>query len=310
MHLASPTTVFEWLSTRLWRRDLPRRIQSARVMAAKARRSLEERIEALVRGDKSDLSSYLHEVEASVRHAGTAATLHCYSLALDGASMPRVDDLVKAICWRVVDYAIPRSEIARAKAYDQKFNTQRATTELVAKARSLFAPVKKSGEGGELLLYMLVQTYLRLPQLFCKMPHKTNKKMHVHGIDGIHAGVSSTGDLILYWGESKLHKTISKSVSECMDSLKPYVCPSAKVDPRERDLQLLRANLDLDDARLTDAILKYLDPDDPKFNKTLTQGICLVGFDYNAYPTKPNIKTITTLQGELRSSLTKWRAWI
>src|SRR2546430_197234 len=79
-----------------------RAIQSRRRMPSRPRRSFEQRIEALVRGQQTDLASYLHEVETKVQHAGTEATLHCYSVALDGASMPRVVDLAKAICMRVV----------------------------------------------------------------------------------------------------------------------------------------------------------------------------------------------------------------
>ena len=39
-----------------------------------------------------------------------------------------------------------------------------------------------------MLLYMLVQAFLGLPQLLCKMPLKTSSEMHYHGADGIHIG--------------------------------------------------------------------------------------------------------------------------
>ncbi len=269
--------------------------------------SLEEGVEALIRGQATDLTAYLHEVETRIRHHGTEATLHCYSLALDGTSLPRVDGLAKALCMRVVDYAIPRSEIVRARSYDHKHNTTTATAELVAKAKALFAPVKQSGEGGELLLYMLVQSYLGHPQLFCKMPHKTNPNMHVHGIDGIHCGVSGDGDLILYWGESKLYKSIGSAVAECLDSLKPFVCDGEANGQRSRDLQLLRSNIDLDNPALTGALLRYLNPDDPMFNKTKNEGVCLIGFDSDAYPATPHSKTIDTLIAELKTALAAWK---
>ncbi|WP_223252149.1 Hachiman antiphage defense system protein HamA [Paracoccus mutanolyticus] len=47
----------------------------------------------------------------------------------------------------------------------------------------MFTDLKSSGEGGELLLYLLTERFLGLPQILCKMSLKTSA--HYHGADGV-----------------------------------------------------------------------------------------------------------------------------
>ena len=83
-------------------------------------------------------------------------------------------------------------------------------------ALSLFPDIESSGEGGELLLFVLAETLLRLPQILCKMSLKTNLRMHVHGADGVHAGVDpGMGRVALWWGESKIYDAAS-AIRECV----------------------------------------------------------------------------------------------
>jgi hypothetical protein len=53
----------------------------------------------------------------------------------------------------VADYAIPRSQLAKAKERDTKFNSTEAVTALVKQARRSFTDRAKTGEGGEMLLF-------------------------------------------------------------------------------------------------------------------------------------------------------------
>ncbi|WP_158079912.1 DUF1837 domain-containing protein [Archangium sp. Cb G35] len=220
----------------------------------------------------------------------TKANIHCHAISLDGNSMPRVGDLARTLVFRIIDYAIPRKEIAEAQAYDQKHNTSARTAELRTKAKKLFTTISNTGEGGELLLYMLTQTLLKIPQIFCKMPHKTSNKLHYNGADGIHAALNrESGRLALYWCESKLHASIDHGISSCLESIKPFLCNNGGTGiPQERDLQLVKSNIDLNSPELEEAILQYLDPDDKQHNKLEYRGICLVGFDYEHYPKLPN----------------------
>jgi hypothetical protein len=277
-------------------------------VAAEAHFDFESEIAQLLRHDGGELSAFVTVVESDVKVPNTLARVHCNVIQLDGNGMPRIKDLARWLAYHVMDYAIPRQQIVDAQTYDKQHNTTRRMAELKGKAVRLFTRLTRTGEGGEILLYVLAQTQLRLPQLFCKMPHKTSTALHLHGIDGIHVGIdSATGRLALYWGESKLHNNVSSAVSEALDSIKPFVChEGGSGAPYERDLQLMRDNIDLGDARLEEAMLRFLDRDDPKHNEVQFRGVCLIGFDHNCYPTAYNTKEISGIIDEVRLALQAW----
>ncbi|HEX9954750.1 MAG TPA: DUF1837 domain-containing protein, partial [Allosphingosinicella sp.] len=170
--------------------------------------TLARAFERIARGNVSDLSADLVEVEADCVVNGTCARTHCYSLALDGMQWPRVGLLVDTVCGFVVEYAIPRSKIQEAVVACEERGHNAPLTRLANEARGLFTHLKQSGEGGELLLYCLAEMVLGYPQVLAKMHLKTATDVHYHGADGVHASVDEdTGQLCLWWGESKLHKT-------------------------------------------------------------------------------------------------------
>lgn len=265
-------------------------------------------LERLIRGPADSLDAYVTSFRSDVRLPPSEARLHFELLSLDGNGLPRGQDLARALVDYVVDYAIPRSEINRAQDLDKKHNTTRYTTGLATKAAGLFTRLKLTGEAGELLLYLLAQSRLRLPQLLCKMPLKTNTAMNIHGTDGIHAGFDvTTGTLALYWGESKLYDNLAAGISSCLDSIRPFLISGGPTQPAyARDLQLLRANLDLDPPELQDALLRYLDKDSPDFNRLAFRGVCLVGFDHAVYPAAPNAKTRAALATEVGTLVGEW----
>ena len=122
----------------------------------------------------------------------------------------------------VADYAIPRTKLAKAKARDIKYNSTEAVTALVEQARRSFTDLAKTGEGGEMLLFLLAERFLKLPQVLCKMDLKTDTRMHYHGADGVYAGVTPEGMLKLYWGESKIYKDAATAIKDCLASLAPF----------------------------------------------------------------------------------------
>jgi hypothetical protein len=176
---------------------------------------------------------------------------------------------------------------------------------LHTKAQKLFTDLLQSGEGGELLLFALAEKLLQLPQLICKMSLKTNTRMHIHGADGLHAGVEEeSGKLLLYWGESKIFGDVTSAVRDCLKSLAPML-----QDPEvsKRDLQLLQRHLDVDNDDLENALKKFLNPDDPAFNSLEFRGLCLVGFDCDAYSAGPSKVELQTIVGAIVTALPKWK---
>jgi hypothetical protein len=183
------------------------------------------------------------------------------------------------------DYAIPRSRLAEAKLRDAKFNSTAAVAELVEQARRTFTDLGKTGEGGEMLLFLLAERFLKLPHILCKMDLKTDTRMHYHGADGVYAGVASDGKLKLFWGESKIYKSPDEAIKECLKSLAPFLTEADHADAeRERDLVLLSDKADLSNPELTAALRRYFNRNSVMSNRVQYCGVALVGFDAAFYP--------------------------
>jgi hypothetical protein len=219
---------------------------------------------------------------------------------------PRVDELTRRLAGEVVDFCIPRSRIEEAAQAYAAYGSTLHFGRLQDEARSLFTSLKNSGEGGELLLYMLLETVLRVPQVLCKMPLKTSAQMHVHGADGVHALAKPDGGLALYWGESKLFANAAEAVRKCLDSLAGFLLNGP--DARRRDMLLLRDHASLKDPALTAALRAFFDEDEVRSTRVEYRGACLVGFDHDDYP---DVRAgDEAIQAQVKAAIEGWIAHI
>jgi len=269
---------------------------------------IELALNTLIRGTGNELKAYLQEVRFNHTIPNTKTISHCYHVHLDGNGRPRINDFIDFIATKIVEYGIPRTEFEKAKQHLITYDSDVEIAKLRRKAESLFTDLKNTGEGGEILLYILVQEFLKIPQLLCKMPLKTNSQMHYHGVDGIHAEYDDRNNVLaLYWGESKLYQDIGQAITACFNSLKEYLInPNGADSPQERDLQLVKDGLDLVDPKLEDAIIQYFDKDNPLFNKLQYRGVCLVGFDCDKYPPQPNQMISNDLKQLVEQEVDNW----
>lgn len=271
-----------------------------------------ELVQKLLRTTEHGITSYFTEVQTHLEVKDTKALSHCYFLNLDGNGRPRTKDLAEFVALHLLAYSIPRKQLEEARRKDEEHNNTIYTEELRQKARGLFTTVDNSGEGGEMLLYILVQEILKLPQLICKMPLKTNTESHYQGVDGIHVSVdhNDSGEdiLCLHWGESKLYQDLNKAVTNCIESMKNYLLSDDGAGSNAgRDLQLIQDNLSIEDEELENALVQYLDKKSPLYNRVSYRGVCLVGFDYDKYPADPNSgATAETIKAEVESQLNDW----
>jgi hypothetical protein len=264
--------------------------------------------EHLLRHKRESLAAFFHDVPCNAPIPGTRTNLRLHVLK-SHAGQPRTRDLARLVAQVVIDYAIPRRRIGAAKNSSNPSTMEMAA--LFQEARDLFVDDAESGEGGEALLYFLAEALLALPQLLCKMPLKTNPRMHVHGVDGIHGTFRDDGGLSLYWGESKLYTTASKAIDACFRSLAPYLTQTGGARaPLERDLQLLNEYLDLDDPNAERLVRACLDRKSQAFLDVRYCGICLVGFDIPTYPDPTNPQDLTALMDDANAGLRAWSARI
>ncbi|MCK8468276.1 DUF1837 domain-containing protein [Microbacterium sp. KSW4-16] len=212
----------------------------------------------------------------------TRVNYRVHWLTTDGNGRDRTSALAQHLYHRITDYCTPRSRILEARARDDIEGGNVQMMMLQEEARRLFIDSDTSGEGGELLLYFLLEAELKLPQVLCKMPLKTNSAMPIHGVDGVHAGRLADGKLAVYWGESKLYADVQSAMTECFDSIAPFLLDDGTGDAH-RDLVLVRERLDTGDRELTLSLVQYFTDDAPERTKLEVRGACLVGFTHPAH---------------------------
>lgn len=263
----------------------------------------------LARGDPTDFAADLRIVENHREVDGTSTRTHCYSLESDGLGAPRVVQLVTAVCARVVDYAIPRTRIIAALTRHSRTGATDLLVRLTSEARSLFTRLASTGEAGELLLFCIAESLLGLPQILAKMSLKTSSGLHYNGCDAVHASADPrTGGLKLWWGEAKLHGTATEATTKCLQDLAPYLIePNGPTARRERDVALLRHNVDLADPAVERAIRTFLDASHIAHNRLTFGGLGLIGFDHDCYP-KDAKAVADEVATKVAAAVTGWRS--
>ncbi|MFJ2662480.1 HamA C-terminal domain-containing protein [Arthrobacter koreensis] len=244
---------------------------------------LQATFERLARGGASKFAGALVPIGSPVESSDHRTVCRVHLIQTDANGNVRARELAKRIFDRVVPFCIPRSRIRQAKEISAEDDDWGPLGALQREAKNLFVNQMKTGEPGELLLFLLQEYVLKIPQIVAKMPLKTSTSMHIHGSDGLHAKLLPDGLLALYWGESKLHKTLNGALKDAFESLEEYLNDSNE-DKTNRDLEIIRDNLDVDDEELTKRLYLYFAGETEESAKVEYRAACLVGFDVVDYP--------------------------
>ncbi|OKL45448.1 HamA C-terminal domain-containing protein [Pseudovibrio exalbescens] len=129
------------------------------------------------------------------------------------------------------------------------------------------------GELGELILFTILDVYLKAPKLLSKVSMKMDRRMPVFGADAVH-GQFLDGKLRLYLGESKLHKSFKTAATKAATSI------GTAQSAYEEEFDLLDSHIDfenIDDASKDD-ILRILNPFLDNNVQELIHSPCFIGF--------------------------------
>lgn len=137
-------------------------------------------------------------------------------IALDG-NKPRVDDFLDLLLEHLGQYVYPVKEPDLTR--EQVFR----------KAAKRFSRNPKSGEVGELILYLILECVFQAPQLVAKMRLKTANPDMIKRADAIHVK-AETSKLIIYFGESKVHAKLGPAINSALESLKNYITNDSALD--------------------------------------------------------------------------------
>lgn len=233
------------------------------------------------RGEQDELDLFIRRVGNPVTLSSGKARLHVHWIPFDQNERPLVKRLARALAANAIDFCIPRTRIEQAKAHLARTGSTAKLSLLDQEARRRFTHLLKSGEGGELLLWALLETGLGIPQVLAKMAHKTDNQLHVNGVDGVH--MTAEGDrMAVYWGESKVYDNFKGAATACLDGVSKFLHDEGMGDLDE-DILLLRDNLDIGEKELSLALARYFDSGSPESLNLEVRGACLVGFGQDPY---------------------------
>lgn len=173
------------------------------------------------------------------------------------------------------NYVFSCTEVEKKLGVDSNQERKEA---LFQKALRKISQHTAKGELGEMILFTILDVYLRAPKLLSKVAMKTNARMPVYGADAVH-GQFIDGELRLYLGESKLHASFSSASTDAVQSIS-----NARGD-YQRELDLIDSHLDFPDLNesLVDEILTILNPYETTNIIDKIHSPCFIGF------TKPEI---------------------
>lgn len=124
--------------------------------------------------------------------------------------------------------------------------------EVASKVASQFRkPETTSGEGGEVILYSLLEGHLGAPKILSKMELKTSSDHYVHGSDGVHLLRVNDNTFQLIFGESKMYGDAGTAGASAKRGIKAAFKSIAKVHDERFDFdtwlvdsELLKEELD------------------------------------------------------------------
>lgn len=177
--------------------------------------------------------------------------------------------------FELVRNGILQNFIFSCKEIEKKLGMQSTTAmeDLFDKALRKTSKHTAQGELGELLLFTLLDVYLKAPKLLSKVSMKTVPTMPVFGADAVH-GQMVDGEFRVYLGESKLYKSFKSAATAAAASM---VSAKSKFDV---EFDLLDSHMDFPnlDSEFEKTILDVLNPYTTIDSSKKIHSPCFIGF--------------------------------
>lgn len=178
--------------------------------------------------------------------------------------------------------------------------------EVASKVQSQFRkPEKKSGEGGEVILYSLLEGHLGAPKVLSKMELKTSSDHYVHGSDGVHLLQVDDSTFQLIFGESKMYgeagtagASAKRGIKAAFESIGKVHTEGFDFDTWLVDSELLKEQLDPAKLEALSAIILPSDGN-ASIKKHNAFGV-FVGYEVDVTDLKPEDMELHEIEAELK----------
>jgi len=201
--------------------------------------------------------------------------------AIGGNGLPNTDNFIHLLNGSIRRFSLSAKELQKHRQFVLEGNDIEASL-IDSRGRDRFVKyaieaAKRSGEIGELTLFVLLEAFLSAPKIASKMKLKTSNEMHVHGADAVHATLNNDNLLTLILGESKFRKDRSTGLKDAIESVSNFVTSYLKVD---KEVELIEGNLDQEilDPDLKIKLIQYFSKFTPESNQTTKTIAILLGY--------------------------------
>ncbi len=160
------------------------------------------------------LDLFYKEIECDVPNTNSKLNLHILKIENNQFCY---NELIEELSNHFISFSLSRKDIAEFKK-NEKYG------ELYRKAASKFRNYNvNDGEAGELLLYCFLESHLKATKILTKLEIKLSSNDYAKGSDGIHLLELSSKNYQLIFGESKLNKKLTTSITEAFESINDFL---------------------------------------------------------------------------------------
>ncbi|WP_129658449.1 DUF1837 domain-containing protein [Rothia halotolerans] len=194
--------------------------------------------------------------------------------------------------------------------YQKMIDDPSLVMEIASKVQSQFRkPEKTSGEGGEIILYSLLEGHLGAPKVLSKMELKTSSDHYVHGSDGVHLLRVDDNTFQLIFGESKMYgdagtvgASAKRGIKAAFESIGKVHREGFDFDTWLVDSELLKEQLD---AEMLEALSAIILPSDGSSSiKTHHAFGIFVGYEVDVSDLRPEDMGLDEIEVELKKRAT------
>ena len=258
---------------------------------------------SLLASNRDEFNAIFYEPVSVALQAKT--NLHLHVLRVQNGDFD-LSSLYKALKNNSAAYVLSRLN------YKKALEDPGRMMEIAAKVQSQFrAPDDKAGEGGEVMLYSLLEGHLGAPKVLSKMELKTSSEHYVHGSDGVHLLRTGESSYQLIFGESKMYGDAGTSGASAKRGIKAAFESVGKVHEEGFDFdtwlvqsELLKEEMDeVSLATLSAIILPALGGGDDAIKKHNAFGI-FIGYEIDVSDMKFEDMELDAIETELRRRAT------
>lgn len=173
-------------------------------------------LNTLLEVDKKDYSDLFSTIEHEISCGEVPATsIRLHFIRHDAGGLVPIGKVVEKLITYITHFCFAAER--RADLGEQ------ARNKVFLEARKLFRDDPKTGQPGELLVYFLIETVLRAPQILKKMLITTNPKDERKGSDGVHIRWTDNDELLeVIFAEAKLYKDFDAALTSAFTSMTDF----------------------------------------------------------------------------------------